>query len=71
MGLIYKNGELYGNSANSYILPPASKETLGGIKIGENLDIDENGILNAHGGGGSSTSITDYQRDYLVGKLTK
>ena len=35
---------------NKYTLPIASKETLGGIKIGENLTIDENGVLSASGG---------------------
>lgn len=33
-----------------YVLPIATKETLGGIKVGENLDIDEQGKLNATGG---------------------
>lgn len=32
----------------------ASSETLGGIKVGENLTIDENGVLSATGGGGIS-----------------
>lgn len=31
----------------SYVLPVASDETLGGVKIGEGLDIDENGVLSA------------------------
>lgn len=35
---------------NKYTLPIASKETLGGIKIGDNLTIDENGVLSASGG---------------------
>lgn len=33
-----------------YVLPPATAETLGGIKVGENLTIDENGVLSAEGG---------------------
>lgn len=39
------------NSAGgSYTLPVASADTLGGIKIGENLTIDENGVVSASGG---------------------
>jgi hypothetical protein len=34
-----------------YTLPPASAETLGGIKVGENLSINEGGVLSASGGG--------------------
>lgn len=38
------------NSAGgSYTLPVASADTLGGIKIGENLTIDENGVVSATG----------------------
>ena len=39
-----------GPAGETYTLPIASKETLGGIKIGENLTIDENGVLSASGG---------------------
>ena len=39
-------------NANKYVLPIASSNTLGGIKVGENLTITEDGILNATGGGG-------------------
>ena len=31
----------------SYVLPIASAETLGGIKVGNNLSIDENGVLSS------------------------
>lgn len=34
-------------NANNYTLPIASTNTLGGVKIGTNLSIDENGILSA------------------------
>jgi len=37
--------------ANNYSLPIASENTLGGIKVGENLTIDEDGTLNAQQGG--------------------
>ena len=36
---------------HEYKLPIASADTLGGIKIGENLTIDENGVVSASGGG--------------------
>ena len=32
-----------------YTLPPASAQTLGGIKVGENLSITEQGVLSASG----------------------
>lgn len=38
-------------SGKPYELPIASKDVLGGIKVGENLTIDEDGTLNATGGG--------------------
>lgn len=31
--------------ANNYTLPVASTNTLGGVKLGENLNIDENGAM--------------------------
>lgn len=33
--------------ANKYILPPATDQTLGGIKVGQNLSVDADGTLNA------------------------
>lgn len=39
----------------SYTLPVASADTLGGIKIGKNLSIDENGVVSASGGGDSDS----------------
>ena len=44
-------------TASQYTLPIASATTLGGIKVGKNLTIDENGTLNATGGSG--TTIDD------------
>lgn len=43
-----------GEGGGSYTLPIASFNTLGGIKVGNNLSIDENGVLSASGGGGGS-----------------
>ena len=39
----------------NYTLPIASNTELGGIKIGENLTITEDGILSAKGGGGGAS----------------
>lgn len=39
----------------NYTLPIASNTELGGIKVGENLRIDENGVLNSTGGGGGAS----------------
>ena len=38
-----------------YSLPIASASTLGGIKVGNNLTIDQDGTLNASGGGGGGS----------------
>ena len=38
------------NNANNYSLPNASGATLGGIKVGTDLTIDQNGVLSVQGG---------------------
>lgn len=43
------------SGGSGYILPIATSEKLGGIKVGENLTITEDGTLNAQAGGGGST----------------
>ena len=43
------------SGVSGYILPVATSEKLGGIKVGENLTITEDGTLNAQAGGGGST----------------
>ena len=51
-----------------YTLPIASAEVLGGIKIGEGLNITEEGILSANGGsegGGSFKEVTKAYYDSL------
>lgn len=45
---------------NEYTLPIASASTLGGIKVGANLEITADGTLNAQAGGGSETGTTNY-----------
>ena len=41
--------------ANKYILPSATDSVLGGIKVGQNLEIEDDGTLNAIGGGDLTT----------------
>ena len=41
----------------NYTLPIASANDLGGIKVGNNLSIDANGVLSATGGGGGTEYI--------------
>ena len=43
----------------NYTLPTASANTLGGVKVGTNLSIDENGVLSATGGGSGSTVVVE------------
>ena len=48
------NGQDLGVAASSgYTLPTASATSLGGIKVGNNLSIDENGVLSSTASGGS------------------
>ena len=48
------------SGGSSYTLPVASADTLGGIKIGENLTIDENGVVNASSGNDSIPTLYIY-----------
>lgn len=41
------------HAGSTYELPKASATTLGGVKVGANLTITEDGVLNATGGGGT------------------
>lgn len=45
--------------ANAYVLPPATTETLGGIKVGEGLEIAEDGTLSASTSGGVGQTYPD------------
>lgn len=40
-----------GGGGGQYVLPIASANTLGGVKVGNNLSIDENGVLSANRSG--------------------
>ena len=46
--------------ANNYSLPKASDTTLGGIKVGDNLSIDNDGVLSANPGGYTLPPATDH-----------
>lgn len=58
-------GTGYDDSGGGYELPVASANTLGGVKIGENLEINSQGVLSASGGGGLSFTTTEQK----IGKL--
>ena len=49
-----------GGGGQPYELPIASKDILGGIKVGRNLSIEEDGTLNAEGGGGTQITVDDH-----------
>lgn len=49
-----------------YTLPIASEDVLGGIKVGENLTIAEDGTLNAQSGGVSKEYV-----DELIGDINE
>lgn len=69
LSIINENGE-EGGGSTPYELPVATSETLGGVKIGDNLSIDENGVLSAQAGGASLDVIAeefDANKGYNVG----
>jgi hypothetical protein len=56
------NGNINENiGGSSYVLPIASENVLGGIKVGENLTIEEDGTLNAQAGGTIADSTIFYK----------
>lgn len=54
-----KNSELENDKGYITAIPIASSTTLGGIKVGQNLEIENDGTLNAVGGGTSVTVVDD------------
>lgn len=44
-----------GGGGGSYTLPIASANTLGGVRVGSGLSIDQDGVLSSQGGGGGYT----------------
>lgn len=49
---------------------PATSSSLGSIKVGSNLSIDPDGTLNATGGGGGGTYITEIPSGTINGSNT-
>lgn len=43
----------------SYTLPVASANELGGVKIGQGISIDQNGVISAQGGGAGGYNVVD------------
>ena len=68
-GAVNGPGSVGGNVAvpgGKYILPPATSETLGGIMVGDGLNIDEVGILSAEAKlAKGSALIPVYMGDYI------
>lgn len=54
---VVKIGSNINVSSGKISIPAASDETPGVVKVGENLSVDENGFLNASGGGFTLTKI--------------
>lgn len=64
-----EQGSLYAPN-NSYNLPIASENTLGGIKVGQNLTIDNDGTLNAQAGGGGTSDYTNLTNKPSINSVT-
>ena len=59
------------NGDGSYILPIATKTTLGGVKIGANLSIDSNGVLSAiNNSNGANITISNTLDNYSGATLS-
>ena len=58
-------------SGKPYTLPIASKDVLGGIKVGNNLTIDEDGTLNAQAEGSGSNAEDTGWKDCEIGEEGK
>lgn len=50
--------DLNGGGGGGYVLPAATAETLGGVKVGEGLSVTEDGTLSVQGGGGGGSVPT-------------
>lgn len=53
MVIVQPGGSSGDGGGSGYTLPPATQDTLGGIKVGQNLTVEADGTLNAQAGGGS------------------
>ena len=68
-GLIHNRLETY----DIYSLPKASSNTLGGVKIGSGISIDEDGVISAQGGGAEVVllnKLTEQERLDLYSAIT-
>ena len=63
---ILGDGNIVVEGGGDYTLPVASKDTLGGIKVGANLTIEEDGTLNATASGGSGNGADDVPMNTIV-----
>lgn len=50
---------MLGNGGGSYVLPVASADTLGGVKVGSGLSITDGVLSVSGGGGGGALVVTD------------
>lgn len=70
-GLSITDGKLVNTNPTAYSLPTASADTLGGIKVGDNLSITEDGTLSATGGGSTPTNmVTTDTTQTITGRKT-
>lgn len=67
-GTGYSGGNSGGAPPATYTLPIASANELGGVKVGNGLSIDQNGVLSANGG--SSASFGSYNASRKTVMLT-
>lgn len=65
------NGIQIASTTEPYTLPIATATTLGGIKVGENLSITEDGVLNAIGSAPANMVTTDTPQDITANKSFK
>ena len=57
-------------SGSSYVLPPATNDTLGGIKVGEGLSITDDGTLSVTGGETGTTDYNDLTNKPQINSIT-
>ena len=63
---IKKEGQGGGGAVNPYVLPVASGTTLGGIKVGSNLNITNDGTLSAVGGTGEGDKTYVFTQSFAT-----
>ena len=62
-----KTSDLTNDSGFLTSLPTATRSRLGGIKVGSNLSITEDGVLSASGGGGGGSSALFFEQTLYEG----